>query len=519
MKFAAKITPVAVKDRSGERVIAQDQIGRVARYPQCQPRCVRAWHHTAALRAAYHVAVNIIIFGAGRVGESVAESLVSEQNDITVIDQDPARVRALEERFDLRGVVGNGIQPSVLAEAGAKDADMLIACAALDESNLVVCKVAHDVFQVPTTIARLRSPEFEEGSALLGKNGFAVDHVICPEESVMRTIHQLIDYPEALQVVAFAQGRVYLIAVRATSGGALVGRTIGELRERFPQAEMRVVALYRLDTEMETTAQTRILPGDEVFILAAAEKIRLALAAVHNIDKPVQRVMIAGGGRVGLRLARSLVGQCQVKIIEANANRCEYLASQLPSSTLVLHGDSVDEELLEQENVADMDLFLALTSDDEDNIMSAMLAKRLGARRVMALINRRAYAELLQGSTIDIAISPAQAVIGELLAYVRRGDVVAVHSLRRGAAEAIEGVARGDVKTSRLVGRRVDEVKLPKGASIGAIVRGAGPDAQVLMPHHDTTIQTDDHIIIFIPHKRQVREVEKLFQVGATFFG
>ena len=463
--------------------------------------------------------MNIIILGAGRVGESVAESLVSEQNDITVIDQDPARLRALEDRLDLRGVVGNGIQPSVLREAGAKDADMVIACAAADESNLVVCKVAHDVFNVPTTIARVRSPEFVEGDELMSKAGFAVDRVICPEESVMRYIHQLIQYPEALQVLEFAEGRVCLIAVRAVTGGALVGHTIGEFKDRFPHAEMRVVALYRLDTELEATKSTRILPGDEVFLLAASDKIRYVLAAIHNTDKPVQRVMIAGGGKVGLRLARSLVGQCQVKLIEQDARRCEYLASQLPSSMLVLHGDSVDEDLLQEENVADMDLFVALTSDDEDNIMAAMLAKRLGARRVMSLINRRAYADMMQGSTIDIAVSPAQTVIGELLAHIRRGDVVAVHSLRRGAAEALEGIARGDVKTSKLVGRRVEEVKLPKGARFGAIVRGEGRGAQVLMPHHDTLIEPDDHVVIFIPHKRLVREVEKLFQVTATFFG
>ncbi|MEY4979529.1 MAG: Trk system potassium transporter TrkA [Pseudomonadota bacterium] len=463
--------------------------------------------------------MNIIILGAGRVGESVAESLVSEQNDITVIDQDPQRLRLLEDRLDLRGVVGNGIQPSVLREAGAQDADMLIACAAADESNLVVCKVAHDVFNVPSTIARLRSPEFVEGDELLGKNGFAVDHVICPEESVTRYIHQLISYPEALQVLEFADGRASLIAVRAAHGGALVGHTIGEFRDRFPHAEMRVVALYRLDTEMEATKDTRILAGDEVFVLADTAKIRYVLGAIHNIDKPVQRVMIAGGGKVGLRLARSLVGQCEVKLIEQDKKRCEYLASQLPSSMLILHGDGADEDLLLEENVGQMDLFLALTSDDEDNIMSSMLAKRLGAGRVMALINRRAYADMMQGSTIDIAISPAQTVIGELLTHLRRGDVAAVHSLRRGAAEALEGIARGDAKTSRLVGRKVEDIKLPKGTRIGAIVRGEGRTSQVLMPHHDTVIETDDHIIIFIPNKRLVREVEKLFLVSATFFG
>jgi trk system potassium uptake protein len=208
-----------------------------------------------------------------------------------------------------------------------------------------------------------------------------------------------------------------------------------------------------------------------------------------------------------------------VKVLERDKKRCEYLASQLPSSMLILQGDGADEDLLEEENVGQMDMFLALTSDDEDNIMSAMLAKRLGAKRVMSLINRRAYADMMQGSTIDIAISPSQAVIGELLAHIRRGDVAAVHSLRRGAAEALEGIARGDVKTSKLVGRRIEEVKLPKGTRFGAIVRGEGRNSVVLMPHHDLLIEDGDHIIIFIPNKRLVREVERLFQVSATFFG
>ncbi|MBM3370247.1 MAG: Trk system potassium transporter TrkA [Betaproteobacteria bacterium] len=463
--------------------------------------------------------MNIIILGAGRVGESVAESLVSEPNDITVIDQDPARLRLLEERLDLRGVVGNGIQPSVLQEAGAADADMLIACAAADETNLVVCKLAHQLYNVPTTIARLRSSEFIDGKELLARDGFAVDRVICPEESVTRTIEQLISYPEALQVLEFANGLVSLIVVRADAGSALVGHSIAEFRSLIPDFEMRVVALYRSDAEIEAKSSSVIQAGDEVFVLAAASHIREVLAAIHQRDKPVKRVMIAGGGRVGLRLARHLVDRYETKIIEQQVSRCEYLASQLPSSTLVLHGDCVDEDLLLEENVADMDLFLALTSDDEDNIMSAMLAKRLGARRVLALINRRAYAEMMQGGTIDIAVSPAQTVIGELLTHIRRGDVVAVHSLRRGAAEALEGIARGDAKTSRLVGRRVEEIRLPKGARFGAIVRGEDDRAEVLMPHHDTVIQRDDHIVIFIPNKRLVRDVEKLFQVSATFFG
>jgi trk system potassium uptake protein TrkA len=472
--------------------------------------------------------MKILILGAGRVGESVAESLVSERNDITVIDTDPARLGALQDRLDLRGVVGNGIQPSVLREAGIEDTDMLIACAPQDETNLVACKVAHDLFGVPTTIARVRSPEFEDGNPLLDKKGFAVDKVICPEESVTTYIRKLIEYPEALQVLEFANGLVSLIAVRAVAGGPLVQHSLAEIPKLLPDAEMRIVAIYRSDKALtELDGGTRIEPGDEVFVLAATEHIRQVLGALRKMDQPVRRVMIAGGGKVGLRLARQIHDDYQLKIIEPVRARCEYLATQLPPQVLVLQGDSTDEELLGDENVQEMDLFIALTSDDEDNIMSCLLAKRLGARRVIGVINRAAYADLVQGTAIDIAIAPSHTVIGELLAFVRRGDVEAVHSLRRGAAEALEAIVRGDAKTCRMAGRRVDELPLPKGAQIGAIVRGLhladGSEAEnakprVIIAHHDTTILPHDHVIVFVPRKRMVRDVEKLFQVSATFF-
>jgi trk system potassium uptake protein len=473
--------------------------------------------------------MKILILGAGRVGESVAESLVSERNDITVIDTDPVRLRALQDRLDLRGVVGNGIQPSVLRDAGAEDTDMLIACAPLDETNLVVCKVAHDVFNVPTTIARLRSPEFEDGGALLGKQGFSVDNVIHPEQSVTAYIRKLIEYPEALQVLEFAHGLVSLIAVRAVDGGPLVQHSLAEIPQLIPDIDLRIVAIYRQDKVLlQLDGLTRIEPGDEVFVLAATEHIRTVLEGLRHRDRPVKRVMIAGGGRVGLRLAREIASRYQVKIIEQQQARCEYLATQLPGNVLVLHGDSTDEELLGDENVQDMDLFMALTSDDEDNIMACLLAKRLGAKRVLAVINRRAYADLVQGTQIDIAISPSHAVIGELLAHVRRGDVEAVHSLRRGAAEALEGIVRGDAKTCRMAGRRIEEIGLPVGAQVGAIVRGLhladGSEVEpgyakprVIVAHHDTMVLPNDHVIVFVPRKRMVRQVEKLFQVSATF--
>ncbi len=463
--------------------------------------------------------MKIIILGAGRVGVSVAENLVSERNDITVVDTDPVQLSELQDRLDLRTVTGNGTHVPVLRAAGADDADILIATAARDEINLVACQLAAKVFNIPNRVARIRAPEFIDHPEIVGADGFQVDHLICPEQTVTDYVRKLIQFPEALQVLEFAEGRVCLIAVRAYAGGPLVSHPVSDLRKHHPKVDMRVVAIFRGDRSVAPDGDTMIEPGDEVFLLAASEHIRTALADLRRVEKPVRRVMIAGGGNIGLRLARALGTDYNIKVIEADRRRCEYLASQLPSSSVILNGDSTNEDLLSDEGVAETDLFVALTNDDETNIMSCMLAKRIGARRVIALINRQAYADLMEGSQIDIAVVPAQTTIGELLKHVRRGDVVAVHALRRGAAEALEAIAHGDTKSSKVVGRRIEEIDLPKGAMIGAIVRGDGVGAsQVIIAHHDTMIEPEDHVIVFVTNKRMMPKVEKLFQVGVGFF-
>ena len=486
--------------------------------------------------------MRIIILGAGRVGQSVADSLVSERNDITVIDTDGERLRDLQSRFDLRGVVGNGIEPAVLAEAGAQDTDLLIACAAQDETNLVCCKIAQLMFNIPTRIARVRSGAFlgADQERLTSHEGFSVDRIICPEESLTRYISKLIEYPEAMQVRDFAGGLARLASVRVRQGAPAVGCLIGQLHETVPGVEMRIVAIYRRfadepDRFVACDGRTRIAVGDEVFVLAASEHIAQVLASLHRPadqpPKPVHRIMIAGGSRVGVRLASQLShmrGRFNIKIIEDSPEQCIQMASSLPNEVLVLQGDPTDEALLAEEGIEEVDLFLALTDDDEDNIMSCLLAKRMGASRVLALINRRSYADLMHGTQIDIALSPAQAMLGELLAYVRRGDVQAVHSLRRGVAEALEIVVRGDRKSSRVVGRKVSELALPRDVHMGLIVRGL-PDAlnghelsdvqpQIILPHSTTVLESNDHVVFFLPNKRLVRDVEKLFRVSATFF-
>ncbi len=457
--------------------------------------------------------MKIVILGAGRVGTSLAESLVSEQNDITIVDLDESRLRALRDRLDLRTVVGSGSHPSVMKDAGIEDADMMIAVTESDETNLVACKIAAQIFNVPTRIARVRATEFLLNEQILGPEGFCADLCICPEQILTDYITKLIEFPEALQVMEFAHGKLTMVAVRAFQGGPLVGHQLQDLRKHMPTVDARIAAIFRGDRPIVPEGNTVIEPGDEVFCLAATHDIRHVMRELRRMDKPVRRVMIAGGGNIGLRLALALERDYSVKIIEFNKRRCDLLSSRLDRA-LVLQGDVTDEDLLEAENVADMDIFIAVTNDDENNIMASLLAKRMGARRVVTLINRRAYVDLLQADRIDIAISPAQATIGTLLAHVRRGDVTQVHSLRRGAAEALEAVVHGDAKSCRMVGRRIEEIDLPAGTTIGAVVRGE----KVIMAHHDTVIQPEDHIIVFVTDKKTLPTVEKLFQVGVGFF-
>lgn len=457
--------------------------------------------------------MKIIILGAGQVGSTLAENLASEQNDVTVVDIKSAALEDLQERLDIRTVQGYASHPSVLRQAGADDADMIIAVTDSDETNMLACQIANTLFSTPTKIARVRAQDYLREDKLFGPDALPVDMHISPEQLVTDYIRRLIAYPGALQVVDFADGKVRLVGVKAYYGGPLVSRQLKELPQHLPGMEARVAAIYRRGRAIIPEGNTVIEAEDEVFFIAASGHIPRMIAELRRQDKPVKRVMLAGGGNIGLRLARALENDnIQVKIIERFRERARHLSEQL-QRTIVLTGDAANESLLMEENIDDIDVFCAVTNDDEANILSAMLAKRLGARKAMCLINRLSYVELVEGGTIDIAISPQQSTVSALLSRVRRGDVVKVHSLRRGAAEAIEAIAHGDRHNSRVVGRRLEEIKLPPGSTIGAIVRGD----KVIIAHHDTMIEAEDHVILFIVDKRRVKEVEKLFQVGFHF--
>lgn len=456
--------------------------------------------------------MKIIILGAGQVGSSLASELSSEANDITVIDTDAVRLRDLSDRLDIRTVVGRGSFPTVLRHAGADDADMLIAVTSSDETNMIACQVAYTLFRTPMKIARIRESAYLTRGGLFHNDAVPIDVLISPEQAVTTYIKRLIENPGALQVLDFAEGKVQLVAVRAYYGGPLVGQELRFLRQHMPGIETRVAAIFRRDRPIIPKGDTVIEADDEVFFVAATPDIRAVMSELRRLDRNNKRVLIAGGGNIGERLAEAMETRYQVKIIEKNKARADYLAQNL-DRTIVLHGSASDKELLIEENIEEVDIFCAVTNDDEANIMSSMLAKRMGARKVMALINNPAYVDLVQGGEIDIAISPSQATIGTLLTHVRRGDIVNVHSLRRGAAEAIEAVAHGDSKSSKVVGRAVGEINLPPGTTIGAIVRSD----EVLIARDATVIESEDHVIMFVIDKKHIRDVERLFQVGLTF--
>ncbi|CAL1241346.1 Trk system potassium transporter TrkA [Candidatus Methylocalor cossyra] len=452
--------------------------------------------------------MKIIILGAGQVGCSVLASLASEANDIVMVDTQPALLKELQDRFDIGTVQGNAAHPTVLQKAGAADADMLIAVTSDDETNMLACLNADILFKIPRKIARVRAIEYFTFPGLFSPETIPIDVVISPERVITQFIVNLLEYPGASQVLDFAEGRVRLVSVCAVKGGPLVEHEIRELHRHMPNAHARIAAIFRKGQPIVPNGRTVIQDGDEVFFLASTEEIQDVMGELRQSEKPYKRLIFAGGGHIGKRVAQALETRYQVKVIEKDRKRAKKIAGDL-SNTVVLVGDASDRELLLSENIENTDVFCALTNDDEANILSAMLAKRLGARRVISLVNKSAYAEIVDSSLVDLVISPQQATIGALLRYVRRGDIVQVYALRHGASEAIEAVAHGKPGKSRVVGIPIDKIKLPQGVVMGALVRGD----EVLQVHHDTVIEEGDHVIMFLIDKKLIPAVEQMFQV------
>lgn len=457
--------------------------------------------------------MKIIIAGAGRVGASIVNNLARESNDLFLIDTNAELLAEIQQQLDIATLCGNVTDPDTLASAGAQTADMLIALTDSDETNMVACQVAHTLFGVPKKLARIRSEAIlKRKETLFSPEAIPIDVVISPEEEVTKFIRNLILYPGSHQVLAFGGGLLQLCELRAKSEGPLIGKSLDDLTRRVDPIPARAAAIYRNDSLLVPNARTVIESNDRIFFTAPTKQLNKVIGALLEIDKPYKRLMIAGGGRVGFSLAKSLDRQMQVKIIVKNPVRARAIAEQL-DHTMVLTGDAADEALLLEENIERVDVFCAVTNDDEVNIMSAMLAKRLGARKVMSLVDRPAYMEMVDSGAIDNAIFPQYNTIGHILAQVRNGPVSRVHSLIRGKAEALEVTVRDSENFSGVLGRSIRQIQLPIGSIIVGVIRGF----EILPSKGDLVLEEGDRIIVFIYDKSVIPAVETLLQAKKEF--
>ena len=456
--------------------------------------------------------MRIVILGAGQVGGTLARNLAHEDNDITLVDLNEDRLRELQHRIDIKTVQGCASHPNILIEAGIEQADMLIAVTNSDEINMMGCQIAYSLFRTPNKIARIRSRHYYQYPELFCNDHVPVDVCINPEELVTEHIVNLIDYPGVSQLLDFSDGRVLLVTIKPQAGGIMVGKTIRQLHEHLNAIEAGVIAIFRDNTAVPLHEDCVIVKGDDVLFIASPQAVHQLLIALGRYTHPNRRVIIAGGGRIGCKLAQTLETKYRVKIIDHSLQRANYLSSQLHKAT-VLQGDIADRDLLINENIEFTDVFCAVTNDDEANIMSCLQAKRLGARHAITLVNRNAYVDLVEDSSIDHAISPQLITIGSILTKLRRGNMVKVHRLQHDEAEAIELVLSGDERTSQVIGRCLDEINLPECCLFAAIVRGE----KVYIASAELVLMAGDHVILLLFKKRYVRQIESLFQVNLTF--
>jgi trk system potassium uptake protein TrkA len=451
--------------------------------------------------------MKILILGAGVTGSSVAQALASEENDIVVIDFKQELLDALKERFDIATVTGNAAHPSVLEQAGVSNTDMVIAVTDSDETNMLACLIINALYTRPKTIARVRAIDYLKNPRLFSPNGIPVDIVISPEQIVMESIRNLIEFPGVLHISDFAGGLVRLFSVKVVGNGTLTGKKIKTLKERLAGGKTRVVAIFRQGKPLCVSGEVSIETGDEVFLVAPRKEVRRVLKELNKLEAPLKRIIIAGGGHVGKRLALALEDDYHVKIIEKDPIRAKKIANDL-GNTVVLFGDCADEALLLDESVESADLFCAITDSDGVNIISASLAKSLGARKTICLLNHNSYTKLLPGTGIDVTVLPNQETLGSILKHVRRGDVAQVSSLCGGSAEAIEAIAHGNEGANSVVGRRVDSINFPDGIVMGALIR----NNEVIPIHHDTIFAENDHVVMFAMDKKLVPNIEQTFQ-------
>jgi trk system potassium uptake protein TrkA len=458
--------------------------------------------------------MKVIVCGAGQVGASIAQQLASENNDVTVVDVDGEVLRRIGETMNVQTVSGPASQPDILELAGINDADMIIAVTQADEVNMVACQVAHSLFNVPTRIARVRAQSYlqPEWADLFSRDHMPIDVIISPEIEVARAVSRRLHVPGASDMISFADDRVRVVAVVIDPECPLIDTPLRQLTALFPEMSIRILGILRGDEIIVPSSDDQMLDGDEVYFAVDTAHLARAMAAFGHEEKEARRIVIIGGGNIGLFLATQLAQDhpnVALKIIEINQERAEFIADQL-DGVVVLCGDALDANILNEASVRTAEAVIAVTNDDQINILSSLLAKRDGSQRAMTLVNNASYGPLMRSLGVDAVINPRAITVSRILQHIRRGRVRAVHSLRDGKAEIIEAEA---LEASPMVGTPLRDLKLPHGLIAGAIVRGD----DVIIPRGETVVKAHDKVVLFAT-KTMVKKVEKLFAVRLEFF-
>ncbi|PJD92711.1 MAG: Trk system potassium transporter TrkA [Legionella sp.] len=456
--------------------------------------------------------MRIIILGAGTVGESLARNLVKEDNDVVLIDISQACLDDIKLRLDVQTVHGNASNPSILIEAGIEQADLVIAVTTTDEANMIGCLIANKLFQVPRAIARIRSEDYHQYPALFKKNTIPIQSLIYPTGLVINHIIRMIEYPDFSQILTFFNDAVCIVSIETEENDWMNGKTVAHIQDKLQDIDIALTAIFNKKQAVPLVDTYILRTKDKVLFITFVEQLPVLLETLQRKPHSNRRIMIAGGGPLGCGLAKQLEEKYQVKLIEKTPERLEESALEL-NKTIVLHGDIADRELLLNENIQDMDIFCALTQDEEANIMGSLQAKYLGAKYAMSLVNRESYIDLIDDSLIDYAVSPQFITIGSILSKIRRGNMVKVHRLQDEEAEAIELIVEGTEKTSAVIGRPISEIELPPHCIMAGVIRGKHL-------HFITSrliLAAQDHVILLLLNKKYIHQLESLFQVNLTF--
>ncbi len=454
--------------------------------------------------------MKIIIIGAGEVGYHIAGRLALENKDVLVIDSDPEAILRVAENIDVQTIAGSGSSPEVLKEAGINSADILLAVTDSDEANLVACLMADMLSPSTKKLARIRGADFDQYHETFRKHPPHIETVINPEIEVVKTIERLMHVPGAADVGEFADGRIKFVGVYLEPDARLAGACLSELPDFIDDRSLLIAALVREDEVIIPRGDDRLQAGDLVYFISEEKDLLETLSIFNKYAQPVKRVLIIGGGRIGFRLATSLESQpIYCKIIEKDGERCAVLAEKL-NKAVVLHGDGSDQGLLSEENVADVDVVVTLTDDEEANILSSLLARRMGAAKTITRISKFSYFPLVAAIGIEQVVSPRLSAINTILQHIRRGKVLAAISLKGEQAEALEVVA---LETSDIVAKPLKKIGFPKGAIVAGIIR----NDLIIIPTGDTIIEPNDRIIIFAQRKA-IQGVEKILAVKLEYF-